>query len=270
MTNLEPFVVFPNGTFFALCRKMFRKPLVGCVVATVLTACTLVDDSPVPIGESPDGKGDGTGQTSRDWRLHPSIVSVDAGPEVYAVSDPHGHYQLFATLLANNRLIANVAADPSTARWTGGTAILVIAGDLIDKGPESLKVIDLVRTLERSAGQSGGQVITTMGNHEAEFLLDPRNKKATSTGVGSNGIDNELAGARPPISPESVVAGTDAQGRGAWISNLPFGVRIGKWFFAHGGNTQQLSLQKLSQKLQNSVDRHGYGDKDITGADSLL
>jgi Calcineurin-like phosphoesterase len=206
----------------------------------------------------------------RDWDRHPAIVSIDAATEVYAMSDPHGQYAIFSKLLANNHLIdIGNAPNPSKVRWTGGAAILVIAGDLIDKGPDSLKVIDLVRAIEASAkASSAGRVVTTMGNHEAEFLQDPYNNKATTGGSGATGINSELE--RAKIDPETLVAGTDSAGRGAWVSNLPFGARIGRWFFAHGGNTQGMSVERLTKKLQNSVNNNGYDDKDITGKDSIL
>ena len=204
----------------------------------------------------------------RDWNLHPAIVEIDEANEIYAVSDPHGEYEIFGKLLAGNHLIDAVNTDPTKVTWTGGAVILVVAGDMIDKGPESLHVLDLVRTLQANAPRSGGRVIATMGNHEAEFLLDPRNHKATSTGEDSTGIDNELDAAH--IDPRSLSRGTDPAGRGTWIANLPFAVRIKKWFFAHAGNTQKLSVKDFEHKLQHSLDHNGFGDSDITGNDSIL
>lgn len=99
-------------------------------------------------------------------------------------------------------------------------------------------------------------------------MLDPRNHKATSTGEDAVGIDNELDAAH--IEPASLVTGTDPGGRGEWIANLPFGVRIGQWFFSHAGNAQKLSIQDLQKALQRSLDQNGFGDNDITGKDSIL
>jgi hypothetical protein len=203
----------------------------------------------------------------RSWRAHPAIVEIDDATEVYALSDVHGHYDAFLRILVANHL-AEGEGDPKKAKWTGGSAILVIAGDLIDKGPSSLETIDLARALEAGAKRAGGRVVVTMGNHEAEFLADPKNKKATSTGQDATGIDGELDA--QGIEPKSLVKGTDAAGRGAWLASLPFGVRIKKWFFAHGGNPQRLSVADLEAKLERSIDHHGYDDQDITGEDSIL
>jgi hypothetical protein len=205
---------------------------------------------------------------TRSWKAHPAIVEIDEADEIYAVSDPHGEYEIFSKLLAANHLADAFDADPTKVTWTGGAAILVVAGDMIDKGPESLQVLDLVRTLQADAPKSGGRVIATIGNHEAEFMLDPHNQKATSTGEDAIGIDNQLKDAH--IDPKWIARGVDPSGRGRWILDLPFGVRIKKWFFSHAGNTQRLSVGDLEEKLESSLDHNGFGDHDITGKNSIL
>jgi len=236
--------------------------LVGSLIGSLVMGCASATTG--------DGANESDVQTApiRDFTAHPAIVEVDDADQIYALSDAHGGYETLLTLLAGNHLIAGVDSDPTKVRWTGGSATLVVAGDLIDKGASSLKVIDLVRSLETQAPNTGGRVIATMGNHEAEFLLDPENQKATSTGVDKDGIDEELAASH--IDPASVAAGKDVAGRGKWLANLPLGVRVKKWFFAHGGNTQQLSIVDLKKKLEGSLAHNGFGDKDITGKESIL
>lgn len=226
----------------------------GCASVTTTDEATSTDDQ--------------TAALTRDFATHPAIVEVDDADHLYAVSDAHGEYDGLVKLLAANRLIASAEPDPARVKWTGGTAILLVLGDLIDKGPKSLEVIDLVRELEAQAPRTGGRVMAMMGNHEAEFLVDPRNHKAMSTGLDEDGIDHELA--VRGVDPRKLAAGTDPEGRGRWINGLPLGVRVKKWFFAHGGNTQRLSIADLRKKLENSIAHHGYGDKDITGEDSIL
>ncbi len=189
---------------------------------------------------------------ARDWSAHPAIVERDDIDEIYALSDPHGGALERAALLEANHLIAGTS-------WKGGSAVLVVAGDLIDKGPDSLGVIDLLRRL-------GPHVIVTMGNHEAEFLADPTNKKATSTGADAAGIVTQLGADKAA----AVASASDPEGRGRWLADLPFGVRIKKWFFAHGGNTNGESVAILAKRLQAAVDKDGFGAKDITGKDSIL
>lgn len=241
--------------------------LARCLVTAAIGAALVVGcSSATP--EDATASADQTAALSRDFSSHPAILEVEAADHVYAVSDVHGQYEIFVRLLAANHLIAKAEPDPTKVKWTGATATLVIAGDHIDKGPKSIDVIDLLRSLEEQAPRTGGRVIALMGNHEAEFLDDPRNDKAMSTGTDALGIDSQLAAIG--VDPRKMAAGTDKEGRGKWLANLPLGVRVKKWFFAHGGNTQQMSLKDLNKKLANSIAHNGFGDKDITGNDSIL
>jgi Calcineurin-like phosphoesterase len=218
-----------------------------------------------------DADADLAALPARNWTANPAIVQIDNADEIFALSDPHGGYIALGRLLAANRLItqfSEVGTDATKARWTGGTAVLVVAGDLIDKGADSLGVIDLLRSLQPQALAAGGRVVVTLGNHEAEFFADPKNKKAMSTGVDANGINSQLQSRG--IKPSELARGRDAGGRGAWLLNLPFGVRIKKWFFAHGGNTDGESVAQLEKRLVRAVDSNGYGDKDIAGSNSIL
>jgi hypothetical protein len=198
----------------------------------------------------------------RDWQTQPAIVQLDGVSTLYAVSDVHGGYDRLTSLLAGNHLIGPVPATPASITWTGGAAVLVVVGDLFDKGPQGVEVMDALRALQTSAAQQGGHVIVTLGNHEAEFLADPENSKATK----SDGIDSELL--LDGIDPADVANGTDVHG--AWLRSLPFGARVGRWFFAHAGSTGGLSLAALEATLEAAIDGNGYGDDVIIGVDSLL
>lgn len=255
------------STTFAYIRNMpsFGRAAAILLTLSALVACAAQDD----VGsDDPNVTAAAVQTPPRSWRTHPAIVEVDDADEIFAVSDIHGHYDQAVRILAANHLVDGPNADPKKVKWTGGKAIVVVVGDLIDKGPDSLEVIDLMRNLEDGAKRAGGRVIVLMGNHEAEFLADPRNSKATSNERDAVGIDVALD--RLHIEPKSLVKGTDAAGRGAWIANLPLGCRIKKWFFAHGGNTGRRTVADLEDKLEKSVDRHGWDDDDITGNDSIL
>jgi hypothetical protein len=220
-------------------------------------------DAPMDPTGDVDGKADSAGRHhARDWSKYPAIVEVDDADEVFALSDPHGHIDVLRGLLLQNALI------DGRDRWVAGDAILVVAGDLIDKGPRSLEVIDFLRALQASAAKAGGRLITTIGNHEAEFFVDPFNNKALSDQPNAEGIDIELDARR--IDPDSLAQRHDVKGRGAWLYNLPFGVRIKKWFFSHSGNTKGRSIKHLMAQLQSGLDEHGFGDKELTGDNSIL
>ena len=137
--------------------------------------------------------------------------------------------------------------------------MLVSVGDLIDKGDHSIEVLDLMMMLETQAPSSGGEVIVTLGNHEAEFLANPENKKAREfvTELRSKGID-----------PDTLPKGEKPYGD--WMMNRPLAARINDWFFAHAGNTSGKTLKELAEKFRQHVDQGDWGSHFLIGNDSLL
>ena len=120
------------------------------------------------------GSGTGTPKAKRDWAASPAVVTVSGATEIYAVGDLHGDLNVAARLLSSVGLIST----STPFHWTGGTKVVVVLGDVIDKGTGALPIIDLLSTLETEARAAGGQVIVTLGNHEAEFLADPTDSKS--------------------------------------------------------------------------------------------
>lgn len=202
------------------------------------------------------------GGSGRDWRADPAVVELDTAPLIYAVSDVHGGYDRLIALLLRHQLIRAAPAAPELVDWSAGRALLVVTGDLIDSGPAGVEVLDLLRALEASASAAGGRVLVTLGNHEAEFLVDPDNKKAAAP----NGFSTQLR-ARG-LKPAEVARGIEARGR--WLRELPFAARVGRWFFSHAGDTHGRSGAQLEGVLRQGVDANDYDDPEIIGDASLL
>ena len=80
---------------------------------------------------------------------------------IVAVGDLHGDFAAWRDIARAAKLIDGKGA------WIGANTVLVQTGDVVDRGPDSLKIIqDLVR-LQREALRAHGQVIALVGNHEA-------------------------------------------------------------------------------------------------------
>ena len=79
---------------------------------------------------------------------------------IVAVGDIHGAYDKFVAILRAAGLI------DTRNRWSGGKAVLVQVGDVLDRGPDSRKAVDLLRKLEGEAQRAGGRVYALVGNHE--------------------------------------------------------------------------------------------------------
>ncbi|HEY6056422.1 MAG TPA: metallophosphoesterase [Candidatus Limnocylindrales bacterium] len=84
---------------------------------------------------------------------------------VWAASDVHGQ------LAAVDRLLGRAGLTDGGDRWTAPAATaLVIAGDVVDRGPDSLGLVRRLASLRAQAGQVGSLVAILEGNHEAQVL----------------------------------------------------------------------------------------------------
>jgi hypothetical protein len=198
----------------------------------------------------------------RVWTEHPAVVAMDAAPTLYAISDVHGGYERMVTLLGVHHVIAERPPAPDAVQWTAGPAVLVVTGDIFDKGAAPLEALDLLRALETQAASAGGRVVFTIGNHEGEFLDDPENDKATK----DHGVDEEIRSRG--LSPVDIASGKDP--RGVWLRDRPFAAKVGSWFFAHAGNTKGRTVAELEAVLRAGVGANDYHDAEVVGADSIL
>ena len=89
---------------------------------------------------------------------------ITTSERVVAIGDVHGAYDRFVGMLRAAGLIKG-------ERWAGGRARLVQTGDVLDRGADSKKVIDLLIRLEREAAAAGGRVHALVGNHEFMRLV---------------------------------------------------------------------------------------------------
>lgn len=83
---------------------------------------------------------------------------------LFATSDPHGHLSELTAALRASQLV------DEQSHWSGGDARLWVLGDLLDRGPDGLGVIALVRRLVDEAAAAGGAVRPVLGNHEVIAL----------------------------------------------------------------------------------------------------
>lgn len=205
------------------------------------------------------GVANGATKATRDWTKHPAVVEVDTDEDVFAVGDAHADYKRLWGVLAAAKIIDGVPKLPTQVNWIAGKAVLVITGDMIDKGPNSLNVIALVRALQTSASAKGGHVIVTMGNHEAEFLADPHGKKTEEFG-------NELKKAGLKRNDVASCKGS----LGKFLCELPFAARVNDWFFCHAGNTNNQSIATITSAIEAGFAQDGFATAELVGDNSLL
>jgi hypothetical protein len=203
--------------------------------------------------------GNGAPKASRDWSKYPAVVEIDTTEDVYAVGDAHADPDRLEAVLAKAKIIKGVPKKPADVEWAAGKSVLVVTGDMIDKWHHSLHVIKLLRALQASAAAAGGQVIITMGNHEAEFLAEPHGEKTKEFGD-----ELQKAGLK-----RNDVA--DCQGDlGQFLCTLPIAVRVNDWFFCHGGNTNGQTIQTLTQAIESGFATDGFATPALVGDNSIL
>jgi hypothetical protein len=82
----------------------------------------------------------------------------------YAVGDVHG------CLAPLRDALGRAGFTDGAGRWIAGEASLWFLGDLTDRGPDGVGVLDLVMDLQRQAAAAGGEVGCLLGNHELMLL----------------------------------------------------------------------------------------------------
>lgn len=197
---------------------------------------------------------------------------------VIAVGDVHGAYDRFFEIL---RVAGVVDAE---ARWIGGVAHLVQLGDVVDRGPDSRKALDLLRRLEREAKSAGGAVHPLLGNHEVMRMLgDLRYTQpgeydaftsANSEKVREDYLKtvNVSVGERDQLlqkTPLGLVEMRLAFGRdgdyGRWLRQLATTVTIDNFVFVHGGISPAVASMGC-EAINDRVHRELTNDLDKTRA----
>lgn len=207
---------------------------------------------------------------------------------IVAVGDLHGDFSVW-------RDIARAAGiESADGRWTGGRTILVQVGDVVDREPDSLKILRDLMRLQKEAPKQGGKVIALVGNHEAMNVTGdlrytvPGDFAAYAT-RDSSALRERLYQAKkaeiearyrardPTMTPAAIhdawIAATPlgwveqrlawaSDGEvGRWVDRNPAVALVGDTLFVHGGLSAEyskLSIDAINAKVDSalrSVDR---------------
>lgn len=162
-------------------------------------------------------------------------------PPLWVMADVHGALTKLWVLLQQAGLV------DASGTWTGGRAHLVFLGDYLDRGPDGVGVIRLIRRLEVEARAAGGQVTALLGNHEVMFLAARR--FAQSDPHDTYGFrDYWLANGGQPGDAARLEPADHL-----WLSARPALTRAGRWLLLHADTPMYLHLGRSVNAVNTHV-----------------
>ncbi len=226
------------------------------VVVLVLAGCS--SQSLQPSTRAPAGKQDKSADPST-FEGAIDIQNLDAYKSIYAISDLHGHAGKQQSLLTAAGLI------DKKGNWAAGNSLLIITGDSIDKGKNSIDVMDQWIKLMQQAPAQGGRLIHVIGNHELEFfnhhkhVSDDKKAKEFLDDLKQHGIDpKDLFN----FSNNSTKAAPYSQ----FMRQQPIAVRVGKWLFSHTGFYPSVSWENFKSTTDQILQSADYNNNFVSDA----
>ncbi len=182
----------------------------------------------------------------------PAQSEFETPERVVALGDVHGSFNEFVSLLRSTGLI------DGRNQWKGGKAHLVQTGDVVDRGADSRKVLDLLMNLERQVAKAGGMVHALLGNHETMNILgdlryvDPGEYDAFRTPDSRAAREQAYEQLADPSKKD------DRWYRSQWEDEHPLGWVEHRQAFGKSGKYGQWLRQKnVVVKINNALFMHG-------------
>lgn len=151
---------------------------------------------------------------------------------LFVVSDIHGYLDDFRDSLTGAGLI------DASGSWTGGDHQLYILGDLLDRGPNGIGVVELVRSLQSQAPE---HVHMLMGNHEILALgyrLFPDSRFGEVWEI-NGGLKSD----QEALTDDDV----------AWLRSLPVLARYEDYLLQHSDTTDYLEWGDSIEEVNETV-----------------
>lgn len=209
-----------------------------------------------------------------------ATAAAEAQPQrIVAVGDVHGDFDaLVGILRAAGVLDENL-------QWNAGNTILVQTGDILDRGPRSRSVMDLLMMLEKQAPKSGGRVMALLGNHEVMNLMGdlryvtPQEYAAFADAKSEGrrraafqeyqewrksrielappgpGFEQEWMQSHPLGFVEHRLAFSPQGKYGRWLRERAAVARVGDTLFLHGGISPKLakSVEEINKTIREEI-----------------
>jgi hypothetical protein len=211
--------------------------------------------------------------------LLPTAAPAAQPARIVAVGDLHGDYSAWLDIARAAGLVG------PAGHWSGGRTTLVQLGDILDREPDSLKIVRSLQQLQKEAPRAGGRVVVVLGNHEAmnllgDFRYTTPGEFAAFAGPDSASlrdrvydqnrasIETAARAANPALSPQQIrdswmaehplgwvehqLAWSPSGELGRWAARNPAVVKIDGTLFVHGGLSAEyarLPLDEINRRV---------------------
>ncbi|TFG39942.1 MAG: hypothetical protein E4H44_01115 [Candidatus Aminicenantes bacterium] len=226
-------------------------------------------------------------------------TAVHSASRVVVVGEVQGAANSAVTLLQKVELV------DGESHWSGGDAVLIQTGDLIDGGEHARAAMDLFMRLQEEAAAAGGRVIVLMGNHEAMNILgelrdvnymtyaafagpdaEARQKahydaevawhteRAAATGsqfTPDDEFNADWFALHPPGWVEYVEAMRPEGTYGRWLRTLPVAVELNGVLFVHAGispEMKRMTIEEINNRAAEEIRRFD-ADRDRMVAEGM-
>jgi hypothetical protein len=193
---------------------------------------------------------------------------------VVAIADIHGDFDDLVAILQRAGLI------DANRHWTARNTTLVQTGDMVDRGPKSRAVLDLMMQLQKDASRQNSRVIVLLGNHEvmdmygdlryvvpadyashADDKSQRRRKSAFEAYAGLNesttsANEDQWMNDHPPGFIEHREAFGPEGKYGKWLRSLPAVAKVNDSIFLHGGLKDDFAgfkLEQINEAVSNEI-----------------
>lgn len=199
------------------------------------------------------------------------MPTTDPGERIYAIGDIHGRFDLLQDVL-------DQIGEHSARLGAPRSLHIVFLGDLVDRGPQSAKVLEYLFDLQRKSDR----VIILQGNHEEAFVRSMEgDKELMRMWLGFGGRETVRSFGIDPDAFAGDLDGLLRELRAAvprpwvsWLKSLPLNAQSGDYYFCHAGVKPGVALRRQTRSAllwirDEFLDHNGYHGAVIVHGHSI-